>query len=87
MMWPSGIIEFAFVILNDLHGWPLADHLQNHSASYGFAPHRRHAVRVGCHGERPTFDPKGTSQEDEYVSRYRLPQVSKDGSGVSNYND
>lgn len=70
---------------NDVAFWD--NRVCNHSASYGFAPHRRHAVRVGCQGERPTLDPKGTSQEEEYISRYRLPQVNKDGSGQSNYND
>ena len=65
----------------------VADTLQNHSASYGFAPHRRHAVRVACHGEKPVFDPAGKSQEEELSARYGLPLVSKDGSGVANYND
>ncbi|MCJ1250600.1 hypothetical protein MMC30_007828 [Trapelia coarctata] len=59
----------------------------NHSASYGFAPHRRHAVRVACHAERPVFDPNGRSQEDEFNARCGLPKTNKDGSGQSNYND
>ncbi|KAI9836354.1 MAG: hypothetical protein M1819_001383 [Sarea resinae] len=58
-----------------------------HSASYGFAPHRRHGVRVACHAERPYLDPASTSQEDEYCARYGLPKVNKDGSGQVNYND
>ena len=62
-------------------------HVQNHSASYGFAPHRRHAVRVCCQAERPVFDPRGTSQEEDLHSRYGLPKVNKDGAGQSNYND
>lgn len=65
----------------------LADAVQNHSASYGFAPHRRHAVRVACHGERPVFDPAGKSQEEEMNARYGLPTANMDGSGPSNYND
>lgn len=65
----------------------LISHIQNHSASYGFAPHRRHAVRVACHGERPTFDSEGKSQEEELNARYGLPSVNKDGSGTANYND
>ncbi|KAI9888982.1 MAG: hypothetical protein M1814_006099 [Vezdaea aestivalis] len=51
----------------------------NHTASYGFAPHRRHAVRVGCQGERPVFDPQGRSQEEELNALYGLPPVNKDG--------
>jgi sulfonate dioxygenase len=69
-------------------GW-VADTFQNHRASYGFAPHRRHAVRVCCQAERPYFDGNGKSQEEEYISKGiwgRLP-VNKDGSGVVNYND
>jgi sulfonate dioxygenase len=60
---------------------------QNHTASYGFAPHRRHAVRVAAQAERPVFDPKGTSQEEDYNAKWGLPQVNKDGAGVVNYND
>ena len=60
---------------------------QNHSASYGFAPHRRHAVRVAAQAERPVFDVSGKSQEDDYSVLYDLPKVNKDGSGKSNYND
>ncbi|KAK8161207.1 hypothetical protein IWX90DRAFT_439477 [Phyllosticta citrichinensis] len=60
----------------------------NHSASYGFAPHRRHAVRVCCQAERPYFDAAtGKSQEEELCAKYGLPPVPKDGSGVVNYND
>ncbi|TKA61812.1 hypothetical protein B0A49_12275 [Cryomyces minteri] len=70
---------------NDVAFWD--NRICNHSASYGFAPHRRHAVRVACHGERPVFDPSGASQEEELNARYNLPKVNKDGSGQSNYND
>ncbi|KAF2816201.1 TauD-domain-containing protein [Mytilinidion resinicola] len=59
----------------------------NHTASYGFAPHRRHAVRVCCQAERPVFDPAGKSQEEDLAERYGLPKVNKDGSGIVNYND
>lgn len=86
-MWHSGII--AFVSVDPVHfrvDW-LPDHVQNHSASYGFAPHRRHAVRVACHAERPVFDPAGKSQEEELNSRDGLPNVNKDGARQSNYND
>ena len=61
--------------------------LQNHSASYGFVPHRRHAIRVACQAERPVFDPAGKSQEEEIYARYGRPKVDKDGSRQSNYND
>lgn len=59
----------------------------NHSASYGFTPHRRHAVRVACHAERPVLEAGGKSQEEELNALYGLPAVNKDGSRQSNYND
>lgn len=59
----------------------------NHSASYGFAPHRRHAVRVAAQGEKPTLAKDARSQEEELAAKYGLPTVNKDGSGQSNYND
>jgi taurine dioxygenase len=59
----------------------------NHSASYGFTPHRRHAVRVACHAERPVLEASGKSQEEELNALYGLPAVNKDGSRQSNYND
>ncbi|KAE8356350.1 hypothetical protein BDV28DRAFT_127150, partial [Aspergillus coremiiformis] len=58
----------------------------NHTASFGFAPHRRHAVRVAAQAERPYFDPAGKSQEEEHIALYNLPPVNKDGSRQSNYN-
>ncbi|KAI4119430.1 MAG: hypothetical protein LQ345_000676 [Seirophora villosa] len=70
---------------NDVAFWD--NRICNHSASYGFAPHRRHAVRVACHAERPVFDPAGKSQEEELNSRDGLPNVNKDGARQSNYND
>ncbi|KAL8648984.1 MAG: hypothetical protein Q9210_004667 [Variospora velana] len=70
---------------NDVAFWD--NRICNHSASYGFAPHRRHAVRVACHGERPVFDPAGNSQEEELNRRDGLPNVDKDGARQSNYND
>lgn len=60
---------------------------ENHSASYGFAPHRRHAVRVAPQAERPYLDAAGKSQEEELHAQYGLPKVNKDGSSQSNYND
>lgn len=59
----------------------------NHTASYGFAPHRRHAVRVAAQGERPYLDPESKSQEEDLAEKFGLPLPNKDGSGVSNYND
>ncbi|KAF2838945.1 alpha-ketoglutarate-dependent taurine dioxygenase [Patellaria atrata CBS 101060] len=70
---------------NDVAFWD--NRVCNHSASYGFEGHRRHAVRVCCHGEIPTFDPDGKSQEEEYRVQERLPPVNKDGAGLVNYND
>ncbi|KAH8596119.1 hypothetical protein B0O99DRAFT_593956 [Bisporella sp. PMI_857] len=59
----------------------------NHSASYGFAPHRRHAVRVCCQAERPFLAKDAKSQEEDLGKKYGLPVVDKDGSRQSNYND
>ena len=59
----------------------------NHSATYGFAPHRRHAVRVAVRAERPYFDKESRSQEEDVSERYGVPKANKDGSGVVNYND
>ncbi|KAF8417971.1 hypothetical protein EV426DRAFT_540010 [Tirmania nivea] len=59
----------------------------NHSATYGFHPHRRHAIRVTPHGEVPYFDPKGQSQEEELVEKYGYKPKNKDGSRFGNYND
>ncbi|KAL6710032.1 hypothetical protein ACN47E_009823 [Coniothyrium glycines] len=59
----------------------------NHSASYGFAPHRRHAVRVAVQAEKPYLDPHSRSQEDDLSEKYGIPKANKDGSGVVNYND
>lgn len=70
---------------NDVAIWD--NRVTNHTASYGFAPHRRHAVRVACQAERPYFDPSGTSQEEDFNEKYGLLSISKDGSGQSNYND
>ena len=60
---------------------------QNHTATYGFAPHRRHAVRVAVRAERPYLDPNSRSQEDEVNERFGVPKANKDGSGIVNYND
>ncbi|MCJ1464775.1 hypothetical protein MMC07_003388 [Pseudocyphellaria aurata] len=70
---------------NDVAFWD--NRVCNHTASYGFAPHRRHAVRVAAQGERPYLDPAGKSQEEELQARYGLPKVNKDGAGLANYND
>ena len=61
--------------------------LQNHTATYGFAPHLRHAVRVACHGERPVLDPSGNSQEGEIRRKLGLSPMDKNGARISNYND
>ena len=75
------------VFLSSCRDRQLIAMLQTHSASYGFAPHRRHAVRVACHAERPVLQAGGTSQEEEHIARYNLPNINKDGSRQSNYND
>ncbi|EDU42014.1 TauD Probable taurine catabolism dioxygenase [Pyrenophora tritici-repentis] len=59
----------------------------NHSATYGFAPHRRHAVRVAVRAERPYLEKGSRSQEEEVSERFGVPRANKDGSGVVNYND
>jgi sulfonate dioxygenase len=59
----------------------------NHSATYGFAPHRRHAVRVTATAERPYLDKESKSQEEDLAEKWGIPRASKDGSGIVNYND
>ncbi|KAG0652449.1 alpha-ketoglutarate-dependent sulfonate dioxygenase [Hyphodiscus hymeniophilus] len=61
--------------------------ITNHTASYGFAPHRRHAVRVSAQAEKPFLAEDAKSQEEDLAQRYGLPLVNKDGSRQSNYND
>ena len=70
---------------NDVAFWD--NRVCNHSASYGFMPHRRHAVRVCCQAERPYLDPNSKSQEDDLAEKYGLRKATKDGSGIVNYND
>lgn len=74
-------------LCSPFHMHTIANARKNHSASYGFAPHRRHAVRVATQAERPYFDPTSKSQEEEMNACYGLPKISKDGSDQSNYND
>lgn len=57
-----------------------------HTASFGFYPHRRHAVRVTVHGEVPYFDENGKSQQEE-ADRELGIERNFDGSGGWNYND
>ncbi|KAI4246741.1 MAG: hypothetical protein L6R40_001770 [Gallowayella cf. fulva] len=70
---------------NDVAFWD--NRVCNHSASYGFTGHRRHAVRVASQAERPVFDPAGKSQEEELNARHGFPNADKDGARQSNYND
>lgn len=58
-----------------------------HTASWGFYPHRRHAVRVTVTGEKPTFDPSGTSQQEELDKKLGIKSLNKDGTAGGNYND
>lgn len=57
-----------------------------HSASWGFYPHRRHAVRVTVTAEKPYYDPAGTSQQGEIDSKLGIKSLNKNGAG-GNYND
>ncbi|KAL8841197.1 MAG: hypothetical protein Q9170_001051 [Blastenia crenularia] len=66
---------------NDVAFWD--NRICNHSASYGFAPHRRHAVRVANQAERPVFDPAGKSQEEELNALAGFAQPDKDGAQVN----
>lgn len=50
----------------------------SHAASYGFYPHRRHAVRVTTHGEVPYFD-GGRSEQETIDAALGLKSVEKDG--------
>jgi hypothetical protein len=90
--WNEGDVAFWDNRVTVWRNFPLlrnyrADMKQNHSATYGFAPHRRHAVRVTVRAERPYLDPKSRSQEEELSDKYGVPKANKDGSGVVNYND
>jgi sulfonate dioxygenase len=91
--WEAGDVAFwdnrvtvSLHFCSYLHGI-FANYEQNHSASYGFAPHRRHAVRVAVRAEKPYFDANSKSQEDDLSERYGVPKANKDGSGIVNYND
>ncbi|ANB15445.1 Jlp1p [Sugiyamaella lignohabitans] len=57
-----------------------------HSATYGFYPNRRHAVRVTVHGETPYYDPNGKSQQEEIDAQLQR-KTYIDGSKGINYND
>jgi sulfonate dioxygenase len=70
---------------NDVAIWD--NRCTNHTATYGFFPHKRHAVRVTPTGEKPYFSPTGKSQEEEFNRKWSLPQTNKNGARISNYND
>lgn len=76
-----------FFLSRSIDIYQILINFQTHSASYGFNPHRRHAVRVATHAERPVLEASGKSQEDEVNAQFGLPAVNKDGSRQSNYND
>ncbi|CAZ85788.1 unnamed protein product [Tuber melanosporum] len=59
----------------------------NHTATYGFSPHMRHAIRVTPHGERPVFDPNSKSQEEDLDGKAGRTSINKNGARPSNYND
>ena len=79
-----GKLALSSVFLQDIR---FAHTSKNHTASFGFVPHRRHALRVACHAERSYLDPASKSQEEDYAELYGIPLPNKDGSGQSNYND
>lgn len=57
-----------------------------HSATYGFYPERRHGVRVTAHGEKPSYDAAGHSQQADIDELLRVVRDT-DGSLGGNYND
>ncbi|KAF8466220.1 hypothetical protein BDZ91DRAFT_776575 [Kalaharituber pfeilii] len=59
----------------------------NHSATFGFWPHIRHAVRVTPHGERPTLDEGGRSQEEVFREKGWGRERNRNGARLGNYND
>ena len=83
----SGTTASAYVDSPFPSSFSHTNRLKNHSASYGFSGHRRHAVRVACHGERPFLDLHGKSQEEELNALHGSQAADKDGSRQSNYND
>uniref|UniRef100_A0A060T666 ARAD1B16896p n=1 Tax=Blastobotrys adeninivorans TaxID=409370 RepID=A0A060T666_BLAAD len=68
---------------NDVALWD--NRITTHSATYGFWPARRHAVRVTVHGEKPYFD-GGVSQQEELDKVLGLTR-NLDGTKKANYND
>jgi len=80
----EGLVRFSWGE-GDVVFWD--NRVTNHTATFGFAPHRRHAVRVCCSGEKPVLTEGSKSQEEDLAEKYGLPRVNKDGSLESNYND
>lgn len=58
-----------------------------HTATYGFGPYRRHALRITVPGEIPIFDASGKSQQAEIDDTLGLAKLSIDGANGGNYND
>lgn len=58
-----------------------------HAATYGFGPHRRHAIRVTVPGEAPTYDPSGKSQQEELSEALGLGELNIDATTHASYND
>ncbi|CAN6620628.1 alpha-ketoglutarate-dependent sulfonate dioxygenase [Trichomonascus vanleenenianus] len=69
---------------NDVALWD--NRVTFHSATYGFYPHRRHAVRVTVTGEAPYYDPNGKSQQEALDEAIGLKRTY-DGSVGFTYND
>jgi sulfonate dioxygenase len=71
--------------VNDVAIWD--NRVTTHTASFEFRPHRRHGTRVTTTAEKPYLDPAGKSQEKELNTKWGLPQVNKNGTLQSNFND
>lgn len=69
---------------NDVALWD--NRITAHSASYGFFPHGRHAIRVTPHAEKPELK-GGSSQQEVLDEFYGSRSVELDGSQGANYND
>lgn len=58
-----------------------------HTASYGFFPHQRHAVRVTTTAERPYYAPNSKSQLETLDAELGIKSLHKDAANPPVYND
>jgi taurine dioxygenase len=70
--------------INDVAVWD--NRICSHTASFGFYPSRRHAIRVTVHGEPPYYDPKGVSQQ-QIIGDAAGIETNLDGTIPRGYND